>query len=297
MLFPKFFYKAFEIIRYTVLISTVLFLFGIVLKMIVEPFSLTITILVVLFLTIHTFLDNEWTNALLSVAGITLYAASWPITNIWGYWLGACFWSSGILLWFAVVYRTFSKHPMIAVHPAADRQNQDEEGEEIVPAEVEFTIGKPVTYIPVAVSGGRKINKGTRGQYCKDDTFNLWTGTDGDSLVHRFYIPEAVLTVEKPVTYVHITIKGKTENGEWKGSMFPRWEDGGLIGRFYGLMSEKEINPVENPGSVVSDYREWCISLGSYNGYFTPEDAVWIEFWLRAQGANKKNDEVLSPEE
>lgn len=278
MLFLKFFYKFREVVPTVLIIVAIFLLFGFVLKMIIEPLSPTITICFVVAFIICTYIFGKWTNTILPIGGLVLYVISLPVTGTWGVSPGMCVWSLGILLWSVEVYRSFSSKKNMA-HSATDQQDQDEEVPEVV-----FSIGKPVTYIPVAVNEGG------------NDVLD-WTD-DSDSPVHHFLIPEAVLTGKEPVIYVKLSIKGK-DLDERHNSWYvhgPQWKDGGLIERFYGFISGQEINPIENLGSSLS-YRNDAVFAGSYSGYFTIEDAAKVESWLFEQGAIKRELSILFSEE
>ena len=81
-----------------------LFLIG---KTILEPLAPLITLLLVVLFTVSTF--KHWTTTTLSVGGIVLYAASWPMTEMYGTWIGMSFWGLGIIAWFSAVCRTCSR--------------------------------------------------------------------------------------------------------------------------------------------------------------------------------------------
>jgi hypothetical protein len=287
MLFYKFFYKAFEI---AVLISVAVLLAIFVLKMIVDLFALIITFFFALFFTRHTL--NKRMNAVLSIMGIILYLASWPATHAWGVLPGMLFWAPGILLWISAVYLSFPKHPMTAAHPATNEQD-----EENVPAEIGFAIGEPITYIPIAVSGGKIVESERRQSCLEDDVFDIWSNADGP-LVHRLFIPKEMCTFEKPVTCVAIGLRGKEKDPRNNDTSF-RWNDGGsyyggeggFIERFCRFLSDRKIKSVKGP-----DESMFPGTTGSYWGYFTMEDAAEIERWLFKHDASRSELDILFPE-
>ena len=100
----KFFRKLFEISATTVWIAGALFVFCMFLKLF-APLSPVITAIVGFSLTLITF--GKWTTAIMSIGGIILYVASWPITKEWGAIPGMLVWTLGILTWFAAVFMSF----------------------------------------------------------------------------------------------------------------------------------------------------------------------------------------------
>lgn len=70
--------------------------------------AMVVTFLAVLLFTFLTF--GKRLTAIMSVGGITLYAASWPAVSVWGIWPGMLVWFLGVLVWFAAVDKSFSSH-------------------------------------------------------------------------------------------------------------------------------------------------------------------------------------------
>ena len=101
----KFFRKAFGIIQVLFVISVAMLYFCMFLKFILEPIAPVITILFVLLFTLITF--NRLMTVILSIGGIALYAASWPVVNVWGVWPSVLICLLGILIWFAAVFMSF----------------------------------------------------------------------------------------------------------------------------------------------------------------------------------------------
>ena len=73
---------------------------------ILEPLSPIITFFLVLGLTLHTF-KRTWLGVL-SLVGIVIYILSWPVTGRYGLAIGLSIWTTGFLLWFWSVYRSFN---------------------------------------------------------------------------------------------------------------------------------------------------------------------------------------------
>lgn len=100
----KFFRKLFEISATIVWIAGALFVFCMFLKLF-APLSPVITAIVVLSLTLTTFAKGL--TAIMSIGGIILYAASWPITKELGTIPGLVVWILGVFTWFAAVFMSF----------------------------------------------------------------------------------------------------------------------------------------------------------------------------------------------
>ncbi|MDP3875054.1 MAG: hypothetical protein Q8Q22_00840 [bacterium] len=108
----KFLRKGFELVQIVAVIAMAVFFFGAFLKLIVEPLAPVVTVLAVLLFTFLTF--DKWLTAIMSVGGIALYAASWSAVSAWGVWPGMLVWSLGVLVWFAAVNKSFSRHLTMA---------------------------------------------------------------------------------------------------------------------------------------------------------------------------------------
>jgi hypothetical protein len=99
--------EIFDITMWTIMIIAMiiaaLYVFGLVLREL-APF---VTFLVVLLFTLHTF--KRWTDALLAIAGIALYAVSWCAVHYWGNASGQLICFAGMLFWFSAVFRSFTE--------------------------------------------------------------------------------------------------------------------------------------------------------------------------------------------
>ena len=104
MKFPR---KVFKDAQFVVLILAVFACLLFAVKL-VEPFVPLITIVVVIVLTLCTF--EKWLTLILSVVGVALFAASWPVTEAWGTWPGVIVYGLGILAWWAGVKEWFSRN-------------------------------------------------------------------------------------------------------------------------------------------------------------------------------------------
>ena len=92
----------------SILKDIVLILFGIVMVLsflkVLQPLSQAITLLVVIYFTAITF--TSWKRAMLSLTGILLYIASWPIAEHYGIWASAPTIILGFSLWVFAIYKT-----------------------------------------------------------------------------------------------------------------------------------------------------------------------------------------------
>ncbi len=64
-------------------------------------------IVIIVALAILTFSSRR--TAWMSVAGIILFALSWPVTDVWGIWIGMTVWGIGIVIFFHAVFESILK--------------------------------------------------------------------------------------------------------------------------------------------------------------------------------------------
>ena len=106
----KFFGKVFDIIFGIIVVAGVL-MAVISVGRALQPLALIITMLVVLFFTIATF--EKWMTAFLAIGGIVFYVISWYLVNSCGDMSAQMLCYSGILMWFAGVFGSFTKDSKI----------------------------------------------------------------------------------------------------------------------------------------------------------------------------------------
>jgi hypothetical protein len=99
----EFFEVTIGIIGIIAMIMAALYVFGLVL----QELAPIITILAVLFFTLHSF--EKRTTALLAIIGILLYAVSWHAVHSWGYTSAQLICFAGILFWLSAVFGSFVK--------------------------------------------------------------------------------------------------------------------------------------------------------------------------------------------
>lgn len=74
---------------------------------VLAPLAPIITLLVVYAVTAVAF--EERITRVLSISGIVLYLASWPVVSTWGRVPGLGVWAMGMLLWFFAASLTFDR--------------------------------------------------------------------------------------------------------------------------------------------------------------------------------------------
>lgn len=104
------FNRCIEVIGYALAIVVGFSAFAIFL-VIAEPLSPAITIFSVLGFTLLTF--DRWPTAIMSVAGIAVYAISWQTMNPLGKWSAALICLLGIIVWMTAVGMAFSRNRLI----------------------------------------------------------------------------------------------------------------------------------------------------------------------------------------
>lgn len=101
----KFFRKLFETAATVVWIAGALLVFYLFLE-IIGPLPPVITLLVALVFTLFTL--TKRLTAVLSIGGIILYAASWPLAKEWGIIPSLLIWALGIIVWLTAVCKSLS---------------------------------------------------------------------------------------------------------------------------------------------------------------------------------------------
>jgi predicted membrane protein len=101
--FCEFFEITIGTIGIIVMIMAALYVFGLVLR----ELAPIITILVVLFFTLHSF--EKRATALLAIIGILFYAVSWYAVHSWGATSGQLICFAGILFWLSAVFGSFER--------------------------------------------------------------------------------------------------------------------------------------------------------------------------------------------
>ncbi len=101
----RFLRKLYETGQDIVAISLILAIVFVVLKYILEPMAPIITTGLVLLGTLFSF--EKRLTAILSIGGLTIYAASWPVGATWGVWPGVTVCMLGMLMWLSGVFRPF----------------------------------------------------------------------------------------------------------------------------------------------------------------------------------------------
>lgn len=113
----KYIRQAFAAMQILFVVAAALTIAAMFFKIVVAPIAPLVTILLAAFFTFLTFYN--WPTAVLSLAGIVLYVASWPAVNMWGTWPGMLIWSIGVLVWFVAVFKSlansYSVTDMVAV--------------------------------------------------------------------------------------------------------------------------------------------------------------------------------------
>lgn len=109
----KYLYKAYELVQIVAAVVVAVICLGIFLRVFVAPIAPVITVLLLALFTLLA--CSRWTTAILAVAGIVLYAASWPAVHAWGTLPGMSIWAVGIIVWFAAVFKSVAHQFSVTV--------------------------------------------------------------------------------------------------------------------------------------------------------------------------------------